>query len=320
MSDSIKLPKIAIVVPCCNEEAVLPETSRRLSTVLNSLISSNKIHKESFIYFVDDGSKDKTWSIISKLHQEHSMVKGLKLACNFGHQNALLAGLMNVKNRVDCAISMDADLQHDENVLPQFIEKFAKGADIVYGVRTDRKTDSLAKKISALFFYNLMNLMGVKIVKNHPDYRLVSKKVLDTLSEFKETNLFLRGIFANIGFKTEIVNFNVQERFAGKTKYSNRKMLSLALDAITSFSVVPLRMVAFLGFLIFIVTLVMSLYVLYVALIRSNAVPGWASTVLPIYFIGGIQLLSIGLLGEYIGKIYKEVKARPRYISETELF
>lgn len=313
-------PIVCLVVPCFNEEEVIAITANRLTEVLRNLIKDNHISKGSFVYFVDDGSHDRTWAIIEQLHTKDNLIKGLKLARNFGHQNALLAGLLSIKERCDCAISIDADLQQDENAIPLFLDKFKSGAEIVFGIRHDRKSDGLFKKLTALFFYKLMSSMGVRIIKNHADYRLVGKKALYALAEHDEFNLFLRGIFTEMGFKTDQVMFEVKERFAGKTKYSLRKMLSLALNGITSFSIVPLRLVTLTGVLIFILSIIMSGYVVYQATFNQSAVPGWASTVLPIYFIGGIQLLGIGLLGEYIGKIYKEVKARPRFIRDAEVF
>ncbi len=312
-------PRLAVVVPCYNEEAVLAETARSLRGVLESMVAGGQIRADSFIYFVDDGSRDGTWRIVQELHRQHpTLIKGLKLARNGGHQNALLAGLLSVRGHADCAISIDADLQHDERAIPQFIEQFRAGADIVFGIRNDRHTDGVLKRLTALCFYRLMRSMGVEIIKNHPDYRLVSARVLNALAEYREVNLFLRGVFANMGFRTASVSFDVKPRFAGVTKYSPRKMLSLAIGAITSFSIVPLRLIAAIGFAIFIASTLMSAYVLYIALTHT-AVPGWASTVLPIYFIGGVQLLSIGLLGEYVGRIYQEVKGRPRFLKDEEL-
>jgi glycosyltransferase involved in cell wall biosynthesis len=312
-------PVLCIVVPCYNEEPVLREVAGRLSIVLRDLVAAKTIAPSSFIYFVDDGSTDKTWAVIIELHQGGSMIKGLKLARNAGHQNAVLAGLLSVRERADCVISMDADLQHDEQAIHSFLEKYNQGADVVYGVRNNRLTDSYLKKGSALFFYKLMRLMGVKIIINHADYRLISRKVLDALSEYREFNLFLRGIVADIGFKSAVVPFDVRKRFAGKSKYSLRKMASFALDGITSFSVVPLRLVTVAGLLVFIFSCLMTAFIL-LSVIRGRVVPGWASTVIPIYFIGGIQIIMMGLIGEYIGKIYQEVKARPRFIKDIELF
>lgn len=312
-------PKLAIVVPCYNEEEVLPRTAKRLLEVLDGLISPNKINDESFILFVDDGSKDRTWTIIEDLTKQNTKIKGLKLTRNFGHQNALLAGMEYVFNKCDCLITIDADLQHDEQAIGEFVQKYIDGAEIVLGIRKDRKVDSIFKKLTALIFYQLLLKMGVNIIKNHADYRLISNTALKALLEFKEVNLFLRGLIHLIGFKTDYVFFDVKERFAGQTKYPLRKMLALALDGITSFSVVPLRLITLIGFLIFMGSLIMSGYIFYTAIFTNKSVPGWASTVLPIYFIGGIQLLSLGIIGEYIGKIYMETKRRPRYIVEKEI-
>jgi len=312
-------PKLAIVVPCYNEEEVLPRTAKRLLEVLDGLISPNKINDESFILFVDDGSKDRTWTIIEDLTKQNTKIKGLKLTRNFGHQNALLAGMEYIFNKCDCLITIDADLQHDEQAIGEFVQKYIDGAEIVLGIRKDRKVDSIFKKLTALIFYQLLLKMGVNIIKNHADYRLISNTALKALLEFKEVNLFLRGLIHLIGFKTDYVFYDFKERFAGQTKYPLRKMLALALDGITSFSIVPLRLITFIGFLIFMGSLIMSGYIFYTAIFTNKSVPGWASTVLPIYFIGGVQLLSLGIIGEYIGKIYMETKRRPRYILEKEI-
>ncbi len=313
-------PVLAVVVPCFNEEAVVEETVLRLTAVLNGLIGNGAISPVSFVYFIDDGSRDGTWGLIAAIHRRDPRVKGLKLSRNFGHQNALLAGLLAVKDRCGCAITIDADLQHDEQAIPRFVQKYREGADLVFGVRNDRRGDSPLKKGTALVFYKLMQWMGVNIVKNHADYRLVGRKALDALATYGETNLFLRGIFATMGFRVEYVPFDVKERHAGTSKYSLVKMFGLAFSGITSFSIVPLRIVTLIGFVVFLISAAMSIYVLYVALLSDKILPGWASTVLPIYFLGGVQLLGIGLLGEYIGRIYSETKARPRFIRDSELF
>ena len=255
------------------------------------------------IIFVDDGSTDNTLPVIKKLLSKNQQIHYISLSRNFGHQNALLAGLMQAQKFADCTISIDADLQQDENAICRFIDKYHEGYDIVYGVRTGRDTDKWFKRTSALFFYALMNKMGVEIVKNHADYRLISQRALRALSDFGEVNLFLRGLFPILGFKQGVVSHEVRDRFAGKSKYSLKKMLSFALNGITSYSIMPVRVITVTGFAIFSVSLVMSVYVV-VAYLSGKAVVGWASTVLPIYFIGGVQLLSLGLIGEYIGKIY----------------
>ncbi|HLL70326.1 MAG TPA: glycosyltransferase family 2 protein [Pyrinomonadaceae bacterium] len=311
-------PLLAIVVPCLNEELVVGTTARRLVEVLRHLSAAGKIDAESFVYFVDDGSIDATWAVIEELHREDASVKGLKLARNVGTQNALLAGLLSVKEHADCVVTIDADLQQDEQVIETFLEKYAAGAHIVYGVRKGRG-DSLLKKATSSFFYNSMTLMGAKIIKHHSEYRLVSRKAIEAISEYREYNLFLRGIFVDIGYKSEIVPFTVRRRGAGQSKHNFRKLVSLALDGITSFSVVPLRLVTVAGLLVFLFSVLMTLFYLYHK-IRGHTPPGWAGTIIPIYFLGGVQIMFLGIVGEYIGKIYQEAKARPRYIKDTELF
>jgi polyisoprenyl-phosphate glycosyltransferase len=308
---------LAIVVPCYNEQENLEKTAERLAEELAGLIKSNRVDPESYLLFIDDGSKDKTWDIIRRLNSIKTPIRGVKLSRNFGHQNALLAGLHYVKDKCDAAVTIDADLQQDEKSLADFIDKYNEGYDIVFGVRKDRKADSFFKKTSAGFFYSLMKLMGADIIRNHADYRLASQKVLNALSGYRETNLFLRGVFTSIGFRSAIVFHNVKKRPAGKTKYSLVKMFRFAFNGITSFSVRPIRFITALGFLVFFTSLCMGLYVFY-AYIFSNVVHGWASTLIPIYFIGGIQLLSLGVIGEYIGRIYGEVKRRPGFIIEEE--
>lgn len=309
---------LGIIVPSYNEEAVLKKTADRLITILDDLIYSKKINEKSFILFVDDGSIDDTWKIIKKLAERTPHVRGLKLSRNYGHQNALLAGLLSVKDKIDFTISIDADLQQDENAIYKFIDRYKEGYDIVYGIRTDRRNDGAFKKLTALFFYNLMNFMGVKIIQNHADYRLVSKNVLNALADFGEVNLFLRGLLPSLGFRTAVVMHDVRERLAGKSKYSLKVMLSLALNGITSFSIMPVRVISLLGFVVFLISILMSIYVFY-AYLSGRAIAGWPSTVIPIYFIGGVQLLCLGMLGEYIGKIYMETKRRPRFIIEEEI-
>ena len=311
-------PRLAIVVPCFNEELVIGETVRRLTAVLRDLREKGQVAPDSFLFFVDDGSVDKTWNLLRDLNESNPEVKGLKLARNFGHQNAVLAGLLTVRHRADCVISMDADLQHDEQAIYDFLGKYRDGADIVYGVRRDAGNVPLSKKVGSSLFYWLMTSMGAKVVKDHPDYRLISARVLDTLADYKEVNVFLRGIFANMGFRSEVVYFDVHDRAAGTTHYSWRKMIALALDGVTSFSVVPLRIIAIGGVLITLGALAVATFVV-ISAIRGDVVPGWASTVLPIYVLGGIQIMTLGLVAEYIGKIYSEVKRRPRFITEQEL-
>ncbi|MGR9108870.1 MAG: glycosyltransferase family 2 protein [Gammaproteobacteria bacterium] len=306
--------KLGVVVPCYNEEEVLPETARRLLALLSKMISAEKIGPDSKIYFVDDGSSDRTWSIIDGLSERDSRISGIKLARNCGHQNALLAGLFTAGG--DALISIDADLQDDIKVMEEMVEQFHKGAQIVYGVRKQRSSDTFLKRFTAQGFYRLMKLLGGESIYNHADYRLMSRRAIEELKKFKEVNLFLRGLIPLIGFRSSVVYYDRAERFAGKSKYPWKKMIGFALNAITSFSIVPLRLITLTGFLVFCGTIVISFWVLYVRFFTSTAVPGWASTVLPIYLISGIQIVCIGIVGEYLGKIYREVKERPRYIIE----
>ena len=312
-------PVLAVVVPCYNEEAVLEETARSLLNALDGLKSLGMVHPSSFIYCVDDGSKDRTWEKILALHNSTPIIKGLKLSKNAGHQNAVLAGMLGVKDRTDCAITIDADLQDDVSVMNDMIQKYQDGCEIVFGVREERNSDTFLKKHTALLFYKLMALMGIDMVYNHADYRLVSRRAIEELSHFREINLFLRGIFPSLGFKTASVYYKRKKRTAGETKYPLKKMIAFAFEGITSFSIAPMRLVTLMGVIVSLLSLGMGLWAL-IAVFTEKVVPGWASTVIPIYFLGGIQLLSIGIIGEYIGKIYKEVKARPRFIRETELF
>ncbi len=305
-----------IVVPCYNEEEVLFETSKRLKEKMVSLQDRNLITTESRIMFVDDGSRDTTWEIISELVKSDEVFSGVKLSKNRGHQNALLAGLMTAKQCADCVISMDADLQDDIDAVDEFIEKFNQGNDVVYGVRSSRTTDTAFKRVTAQGFYKFMKMLGVDIVYNHADYRLMSKRALDALEQYKEVNLFLRGIVPLVGFKWDTVEYERHERFAGKSKYPLKKMLSFAFDGITSFSIRPIRIITSLGFLIFVASLI-SIIVLLILKLVGSTVQGWTTLMASFWMIGGIQLLSLGVIGEYIGKIYKEVKQRPRYVIET---
>ncbi len=305
-----------IVVPCYNEEEVLSETASRLKKKMGSLKENGVIDDESRVMFVDDGSRDKTWEMISSLVKEDKLFSGVKLSKNRGHQNALLAGLMTAKQYADCVVSMDADLQDDIDAVDKFVEKYNAGNDVVYGVRSSRKKDTAFKRITAQGFYKFMKLLGVDILYNHADYRLMSKRALDALEQYSEVNLFLRGIVPLIGFKWDTVEYERNERFAGKSKYPLKKMLSFAFDGITSFSIRPIRIITSLGFLIFLASLI-SVIVLLVLKLFGSTVQGWTTLMASIWMIGGIQLLSLGVIGEYIGKIYKEVKARPRYIIET---
>ena len=316
--DEKELPILSVVMPCYNEQEVLPKTAEVIQNKLQVLIGRGKIKKESFVLLVDDGSHDETWNLIRKLNQENKFFRGIKLAHNSGHQNALLAGLLYAKDHSDCTISIDADLQDDISVIDEFIDRYHDGADIVYGVRKERKTDSVFKRSTAHFFYKLLKVLGVDIIYNHADYRLASKRVLDCLEEFGEINLFLRGIFPLIGFHSEIVYYNRNERAAGESKYPFKKMVSFALDGITSFSIKPLRLITSVGFIIFVLAFICSIWAI-AEYFTNHTLHGWVSTVLPIYFIGGIQLLSLGIIGEYIGKIYRETKKRPRFIIEQQL-
>jgi glycosyltransferase involved in cell wall biosynthesis len=312
------LKKLYLVIPCYNEEQVLAETSKQLISKLNSLIAAKSISKESRIIFVDDGSRDSTWSIIEKLNKNNSKFGGIKLSRNRGHQNALLSGLMTAKDHADVVISLDADLQDDINAIDDMLKAHEKGADIVYGVRSSRQKDTLFKRATAQGFYHLMSKMGVDSVYNHADYRLMSKRALDELERFKEVNLFLRGIVPLLGFKTATVEYERAERYAGESKYPLKKMLNFAIDGITSFSVKPLRLVTSLGLTVLIVSFLIVIYSLAAKLL-GHTVEGWTFVVVSVWFIGGVQMLSIGIVGEYIGKIYSETKSRPRFIIDTQL-
>lgn len=306
--------KLYIVVPCYNEEEVLPETAKRLLDKMNVLIGKGIISDESRVTFVNDGSKDKTWEIIQKLSKDNKVLSGINLSCNKGHQNALLAGLMTVKDYADVTISMDADLQDDISAIDDFMTKYYGGVDIVYGVRNSRKTDTFFKRFTAESFYKVMKALGADIIFNHADYRLMSKRALQGLAEFKEVNLFLRGIIPMIGYKTDIVYYDRNERFAGESKYPLKKMLSFAFQGISSMSIKLIRCISVLGFIIFGISLVMLIYFFAVYLFDKNAVPGWSSIIVSLWALGGLQLLSVGIIGEYVGKIYLETKQRPRFI------
>lgn len=310
--------KLYIVIPCYNEEAVLPETSKRLKEKIDFLIEKGKIDKDSRIVFVNDGSKDRTWEIIRKLHETDPAFSGINLTRNRGHQNALLAGLMTVKDCADMAISMDADLQDDIDAIDEMIDKYREGIDIVYGVRSSRKKDTFFKKATAEGFYKIMNLMGANTVFNHADYRLMSKRALDGLSQFQEVNLFLRGIVPMIGYPADVVYYERGERFAGESKYPFGKMLSFAIEGITSLSIKPIRAITFLGFFIFLVSIGILIYS-FVRHFMGATIVGWTTLMVSVWAIGGLILLSLGVVGEYIGKIYLETKARPRFIVEQFL-
>ena len=307
-----------VVIPCYKEEEVLPETSKRMKSKMNDLISKGKISEKSRVMFVNDGSTDRTWEIIKDLHSQDKLFSGVNLSRNRGHQNALLAGLMTAKKYADMVISMDADLQDDINAIDEMVNKYYEGCDVVYGVRSSRATDTFFKKFTAEGFYKIMKLMGADIVFNHADYRLMSKRALEGLAEFKEVNLFLRGIVPEIGYKSGIVEYERAERFAGESKYPLKKMLSFAFDGITSFSIKPIRFIMDLGFLISFVSVIALIWSICVKFFGSSEA-GWASIMASIWLIGGIELLSIGVIGEYIGKMYKETKHRPRFIIESVL-
>ena len=308
---------VYFVVPCYNEEEVLPETVKRLTAKLKQLIADNKASEDSRMLFVDDGSKDKTWEIIRQYSGENPYVGGVKLSRNRGHQNALISGLMSAKGHCDCVISLDADLQDDIEVLDEFLEKYEQGCEVVYGVRSSRKKDSFFKRSTAQGYYKFMKLLGVDIVYNHADYRLMGSRALEALEEYDEVNLFLRGIVPLIGYRCDYVYYERNERFAGQSKYPLKKMLRFAIDGITSFSVKPLKMISNLGIIICVLSVIGFIYAL-VSWCIGAAVSGWASTICSIWFLGGLQMLCIGIVGTYVGKIYHEVKRRPRFrIEET---
>lgn len=310
------LPVIAVVVPCFNEQAALPITAKRLLEVLDCMASSGLISEESYILCCNDGSRDLTWNVIQMLHAGNPKIKGISLAHNRGHQYALLAGLMTVRNRCDAAISIDADLQDDVNAMTEMVEKFRQGYEIVYGVRASRATDSWFKRTTARAFYSVQQKMGLDTIYDHADYRLMSNRALDILSQYGESNLFLRGIIPQIGLSTAIVTYDRHERVAGESKYPLKKMISFSIDGITSFSSRPIRMILLLGVLLLVLDVIMCIYVA-VAYFGHAAIPGWTSLMLSVWFLGSVTLIGLGVVGEYIGKIFVEVKHRPRYnISE----
>lgn len=307
-----------VVVPCYNEEEVLQETTKELKTKLEKLIKDKVISEKSKVMYVNDGSKDKTWELIKTIKNKEKLFTGISLSRNRGHQNALLAGLMTAKEYADIIISMDADLQDDINAIDEMIKKYYEGNEIVYGVRSARKKDTFFKRFTAESFYKIMNKLGVEVVFNHADYRLTSKKVLNDLENFEEVNLFLRGMFPLIGYKSDVVYYERNERFAGESKYPLKKMINFAVDGITSFSVKPIRLILNVGIIIFIISIIMIIYALINKII-GNTVSGWTFIVCSIWLIAGVQILSLGVIGEYIGKIYNETKRRPKYIIEHNL-
>lgn len=313
-------PTLAVIIPCFNEELCVKKTIETLLLLLDKLVNSGKIKNNSYLYLVDDGSQDRTWEIIKDFHNNDKRVKAAKFIRNFGNQKALIAGLEGVRDiGCDCAVSIDADLQQDENAIELFIDEYMKGADIVSGIRNDRKTDSFFKKITALMFYKTMNILGAKIPPNHSDYRLVSKRVLDIMNLYPEKYLFLRGFFNEVGLKNSYVNFNVKPRMAGKSKFNFMSLMVLALNGITSYSVVPLRFVAVLGFFMALFGFLVGVETVIEKIFWHNSPNGWATTIILLCVFGGIQLFCLGLIGEYVGQVYREVKARPRYVKDIEL-
>lgn len=309
--------KLNIVVPCYNEQAVLREAATQFDALLARLIQAGKISSDSKITFVDDGSHDETWLLIESESDSKSRVAGIKLSRNQGHQNAVLAGMLLADG--DAIVTIDADLQDDLGAIERMVDEHLRGCDIVYGVRVDRSTDTPFKRLTAVAFYRLLALFGVELIHNHADFRLMSRRAVEALREFREANLYLRGIVPLIGFRTTCIEYERRERYAGESKYPLKKMLALAVEGITSFSTVPLQLITILGFVVFAVSLGISAWVVYVVVFTSRAVPGWASTVLPMYFLGGVQLLCLGVIGAYLGKVYREVKRRPRFFIDRTL-
>lgn len=312
------MTKLAIVVPCYNEQEVLKDTTGKLTGLMEGLTREGLIGEDSFILFVDDGSRDATWELIEEAARDNGCVQGLKLAGNVGHQNALLAGLMTIKDEVDAAISIDADLQDDISVIGDMVKMYNEGTDIVYGVRSVRTSDTFFKRFTAESFYKLMKVMGIKSVYNHADFRLMSARAIDGLSQYKERNLFLRGIVPTIGYRSECVYYERKKRLAGESKYPVSKMMSFAFDGITSFSIKPMSFITGMGIFVILFAIAFAIFTFY-SYMTGNVVRGWASTVLSIWFIGGLVIFSVGMVGQYVGKIYLEVKERPRYIIETRI-
>lgn len=310
----MKPNRLSIVVPCYNEEAVLPETQKRLCALLDSMTASGKISADSQVIFVDDGSRDRTWEMIRHYHGQDARLRGVKLSANRGHQTALIAGLFAAEG--DAIASVDADLQDDISAIESMVDAYHDGFEVAYGVRNQRASDTFFKRTTAVWFYKLLTALGVKVIHNHADFRLLSRRALEALKSYSEVNLFIRGIVPLIGFRTTTIYYARAERFAGESKYPVRKMLALAFNGITSFSAAPLRFISLLGILVSLFSAGMILYVLWIKLFTHSGLPGWASSVIPIYFLGGLQLLSIGVVGEYVSKIYFETKRRPRYFVE----
>lgn len=312
------MTKLYLAIPCYNEEEVLRDSAAKLSQKYADMMAVGKISADSKIVFIDDGSKDRTWEIITQLHAENPIFQGIKLSRNRGHQNALLCGLMTLKSKADAVISIDADLQDDINVFDEMVAKYEAGCDVVYGVRSKRETDTFFKRFTAEAFYKILEKMGAKVIFNHADFRLMSKRALEAFSHYKETNIFLRGMVPLIGYKSDIVTYERSERLAGESKYPLKKMLALAWEGITSLSIQPIRLITWLGLIIFLISLIMVIYSI-VRFFIGATVSGWASTLCSIWALGGLQLLAIGIIGEYIGKIYLETKRRPRFIVEQFL-
>jgi polyisoprenyl-phosphate glycosyltransferase len=309
-------PRLSLVIPCYNEEQMLPHTAARLRSLLDQLARAGRV-AEAAIYFVDDGSADRTWELIEQFASSDSRIHGLKLSRNFGQQNAILSGLLTAQG--DALISLDADLQDNLDAIAEMLDAYAAGAEVVYGIRSSRGTDGLFKRTSAESYYHLLRAFGVKLVFNHADFRLLSRRVIDELRNFKEISLFLRGLIPQLGFPSALVYYKRQERAAGETKYPLGKMISLALNGIISFTDIPLKTITVLGILVSLFSFSMAAWALAVRFFNPAAVPGWASTVIPLYFLGGIQLLCLGVIGQYLAKLYAEVKARPRFIIERSI-
>ncbi len=316
----MQTPRLAVIVPCFNEELCVEQTAKRLLEVLLMLINKGKIANDSYLYFIDDGSTDKTWDIIEYLHAQTPMVKGKKFIRNYGNQKAIVAGLEGVRNiGCDCVVSIDADLQQDELAIERFVDEYVKGFDVVLGIRNNRKTDGFIKKTTAVMFYKLMNILGAKIPVNHSDYRLVSKKALDVMNLYPEKDLFLRGFFYEVGLKTTTINFDVKPRMSGTSKFNLMSLMALALNGITSFSIVPLRIIAVLGFIMFVLSIIVGLETIYEKIFLGDSPNGYATMIIMLTFFGGLQIFCLGVIGEYVGQVYREVKARPRYITDKEL-
>ncbi|MDZ7833044.1 MAG: glycosyltransferase family 2 protein [Desulfobacterales bacterium] len=317
MPDAPNLPALAVVSPCYNESEVIKDTVKQLSEYLDHLINLKIVSKDSFCCFVDDGSKDNTWDIIKHESQTYQNVSCIKLAGNVGQQKALMAGLSYVADKIDCAVTIDADLQDDISVIEQMVGSFKNGYDIVYGVKDSRHADSISKRYTAQAYYKLLKLCGVNIIYNHADFRLLSAKAIQALEKYEESHVFLRGIIPSLGFSSTSITYSIKERAGGRSKYNLKRMLALAWDGITSFSVTPLRFVMLIGLFIAILSTGVGIWIVSLTIFAEDMiVPGWASTLLPIFFLGGIQILAIGIIGEYLGKIYLEVKKRPRFIVE----